>query len=74
MRALLLQLMPLDHRGSAVLFDGVAASEVTAEFDTVMARVVDRGELMQSPDVPDIRRRSRSSSSRWCEFPELILI
>ena len=56
--------MPLGKSIRSVLFENVAATEVTIEVEMTMNRSVDGGEFMQSLDVPEPRHRSFSSSER----------
>ncbi len=58
------QLTPLGQGGRAVLFEDIAAIEVTVVVEMVLDRGMDGGELLQGLDVPEFRHRSLSSSKR----------
>src|SRR5680860_756832 len=58
------ELTPFCECGSAVLFEDVAAVEVTVEVEVIVDRGVGGGELLESFHVPELRHRS-FSSSEW---------
>ena len=56
------ELTPLGQGGRAVLFEDVAAVEVTVVVEVVVDRGMGSGELLESFHVPEPRHRSLSSS------------
>jgi hypothetical protein len=57
-------LTPFRECGSAVLFEDIAAVEVTVVVEVIMDRGVGGGELLESFHAPEFRHRS-FSSSEW---------
>jgi hypothetical protein len=65
-------LTPLGQGGRTVLFEDVAAVEVTAVVEVVLDRGMGGGKLLESFHIPELRHRSFSSalsdkSERACE-------
>lgn len=58
------QLAPLGQDGGTILFEDVAAIEVTVLIEMIFDRGVVRGEFPQSHFVPEPRYRSFSSPER----------
>ena len=56
--------MPFGKRTSTVVFEGIAAIEVTVEVEMVADGGLDRGELLQGLDVSKPRHRPFPSSKR----------
>ena len=56
--------MPFGKRTSTVVFEGIAAIEVTVEVEMVVDGGLDRGELLQGLDVSKPRHRPFPSSKR----------
>ena len=58
------QLTPFRECGRTILFEDVAAVEVTVEVEVIVDRGVGGGELLESFHVPELRHHSFSSSER----------
>ena len=58
------QLTPLGQGRRAVLFEDIAAVEVTVVVEMVVDRGMGSGKLLESFHVPELRHRSFSSSER----------
>jgi hypothetical protein len=58
------ELTPFRECSNAVLFEDIAAVEVTVEVEVIVDRGVGGGELLESFHAPELRHRSFSSSER----------
>ena len=63
-RALRRELTPISKRSGAVLFEDIAAVEVTFLVEVIVDRSMGGGEFLQGFDVPELRHRTLSSSKR----------